>query len=52
MGQCLVNHFVNDILVIGAKPLFFLIILQQKLNNDVLEDVVKGLQKHAEEFVI
>ena len=43
VGQCLVNHCVNDILVIGAKPLFFLdYFAAGKLNNDILEDVVKG----------
>ena len=42
VGQCLVNHCVNDILVIGAKPLFFLdYFAAGKLNNDALEDVVK-----------
>jgi len=43
VGQCLVNHCVNDILVIGAKPLFFLdYFAAGKLNNDILENVVKG----------
>ena len=43
IGQCLVNHCVNDILVIGAKPLFFLdYFAAGKLNNDILENVVKG----------
>ena len=43
IGQCLVNHCVNDILVIGAKPLFFLdYFAAGKLNNDILENVIKG----------
>ena len=50
VGQCLVNHCVNDILVIGAKPLFFLdYFAAGKLNNDVLEDVVKGFAKACRE---
>jgi len=43
VGQCLVNHCVNDILVIGARPLFFLdYFATGKLDNTILEDVVKG----------
>ena len=46
VGQCLVNHCVNDILVMGAKPLFFLdYFAAGKLNSSVLESVVKGLSK-------
>ena len=46
IGQCLVNHCVNDILVIGARPLFFLdYFATGKLNNNILEDVVKGFSK-------
>ena len=46
IGQCLVNHCVNDILVIGAKPLFFLdYFAAGKLNNDILENVIKGFSK-------
>ena len=43
IGQCLVNHSVNDILAVGAKPLFFLdYFATGKLNNQILENVVKG----------
>ena len=46
IGQCLVNHCVNDILVIGAKPLFFLdYFAAGKLNNDILENVIKGFSQ-------
>ncbi len=46
IGQCLVNHCVNDILVIGAKPLFFLdYFATEKLDADVLSSVVGGLSK-------
>jgi len=46
IGQCLINHCVNDILVMGAKPLFFLdYYATGKLENDVFEEVVSGLSK-------
>tara|TARA_Y100000590_G_scaffold13483_1_gene16282 strand:+ start:334 stop:1332 length:999 start_codon:yes stop_codon:yes gene_type:complete len=50
VGQCLVNHCVNDILVIGARPLFFLdYFATGKLDNDILENVVKGFSKACKE---
>ena len=36
IGQCLVNHCVNDILVIGARPLFFLDYFSQLRSNIVV----------------
>ena len=46
IGQCLINHCVNDILVMGAKPLFFLdYYATGKLENNVFEEVVSGLSK-------
>ena len=50
IGQCLVNHCVNDILAVGARPLFFLdYFATGKLEVDVLESVVSGLSKACSE---
>jgi phosphoribosylformylglycinamidine cyclo-ligase len=44
VGQCLVNHCVNDILVQGARPLFFLDYLATgEMDEDVVHDVVLGV---------
>ena len=44
IGQCLVNHCVNDILALGARPLFFLdYFASGKLNNSIFESVIEGL---------
>ncbi len=44
VGQDLVNHCVNDILVQGARPLFFLDYLgTAKLDGKVFQEVVRGL---------
>ena len=44
IGQCLVNHCVNDILAVGARPLFFLdYFAAGVLDPDTFEDVVKGI---------
>jgi phosphoribosylformylglycinamidine cyclo-ligase len=50
VGQDLVNHCVNDILVQGAKPLFFLdYVAAGKLDPGMVADVVKGLAIACEE---
>jgi len=44
IGQCLVNHCVNDILTAGARPLFFLdYFATGKLDEDVAYEVISGL---------
>ena len=50
IGQCLVNHCTNDILAVGARPLFFLdYFATGKLDVDVFEEVVSGLAKACRE---
>ena len=50
IGQCLVNHCANDILAVGARPLFFLdYFAAGKLDVDVFEEVVSGLAKACKE---
>jgi phosphoribosylformylglycinamidine cyclo-ligase len=44
VGQCLVNHCVNDILVQGARPLFFLDYLATGvLDEGVVHEIVRGV---------
>jgi phosphoribosylformylglycinamidine cyclo-ligase len=50
VGQCLINHCTNDILVQGASPLFFLDYLgAAALEPKVFEDAVAGLAKACRE---
>jgi phosphoribosylformylglycinamidine cyclo-ligase len=50
VGQCLVNHCVNDIAVQGAKPLYFLdYFAVGKLDAGIAGAVVGGLGKACEE---
>jgi phosphoribosylformylglycinamidine cyclo-ligase len=44
VGHCLVNHCVNDILVQGARPLFFLDYLATgEMDENVVHEVVRGV---------
>ncbi|MBO4288224.1 MAG: phosphoribosylformylglycinamidine cyclo-ligase [Kiritimatiellae bacterium] len=50
VGQDIVNHCVNDILVQGAKPLFFLdYIGSSRFDTQIFKDVVWGLCKACQE---
>ncbi len=50
IGQCLVNHCVNDILTCGAKPLFFLdYFATGKLDENNAEAVLTGFIKACSE---
>jgi phosphoribosylformylglycinamidine cyclo-ligase len=50
VGQDLVNHCVNDIAVIGARPLFFLdYIGAERLEPRVFEQLIKGFAKACKE---
>jgi phosphoribosylformylglycinamidine cyclo-ligase len=50
VGRDLVNHCVNDILVQGAKPLFFLdYIATGKLDREILLSVVEGVANGCRE---
>lgn len=50
VGEDIVNHCVNDILTLGAKPLFFLdYISYSNLKPQILEEIFKGLVKGCQE---
>ena len=50
VGRDLVNHCINDILVQGAKPLFFLdYIATGKLDKEILLSVVEGVANGCRE---
>jgi phosphoribosylformylglycinamidine cyclo-ligase len=50
VGADLVNHCVNDIAVVGARPLFFLdYIGAERLEPNVFEQLIKGFTKACKE---
>ena len=50
VGRCLVNHCVNDILVQGARPLFFLdYVASGEMEEEVVAAVVTGIAEACRE---
>jgi len=50
IGRDLVNHCVNDIMVCGAEPLFFMDYLAaDKLHVNVIEEIVKGISEACQD---
>jgi len=50
VGQDIVNHCVNDILVMGARPLFFLdYVAMGRMDGAVVKSVIEGLAKACRE---
>ncbi len=46
VGQCLVNHCVNDIAVLGAEPLYFLdYVGMGRLQTRVFDELIAGMTK-------
>ena len=49
VGHDIVNHCVNDVLVQGARPLFFLdYVAASRLDPDVVAEVVAGMAEACE----
>jgi phosphoribosylformylglycinamidine cyclo-ligase len=50
VGQCLVNHCVNDILVMGARPLFFLdYVAIGKMDPALVTSLIEGIARACQE---